>query len=295
MSGTPAAEVHIDLALVRALLEEQHPDLAKLPIEQFASGWDNMMFRLGADLVIRMPRRIVAVPLIEHEQNWLPQLPELPVAIPAPVRTGVAGCGYPWPWSVVPWVPGEAADLTPPMPGQAVHFVQFLRALHRPAPLTDALPINLHRGCRLADKVEGIVPRFERLSSVADVITPNIRAIWSAALAAKPSSHPVWLHGDLHARNVVVNNGMISAIIDWGDICAGDAATDLMSIWALFDDPAARQTALQEYGASADLVARAKGWVVLMAAILLDTSLQDEPRHAKMGADMFRRLEEDGF
>jgi aminoglycoside phosphotransferase (APT) family kinase protein len=293
MSGTPAAEVHIDTALVQALLAQQHPDLADLPIEPLASGWDNMMFRLSETLVIRMPRRAIAVPLIEHEQHWLPQLPNLPIAVPVPVRTGIAGSGYPWPWSIVPWVRGEAADLAPPAAEQAAPFAQFLKALHRPAPLTGYVPINLHRGCPIADKVDGILPRFERLSSVTNVMTQHIHSIWNAALAAVPSQQPVWLHGDLHARNVIVDDGVIGTVIDWGDICTGDAATDLMSIWALFDDPAARRRALAEYGASPELIARAKGWVVTMAAILLDTGLQDEPRHAKMGMDMFRRLEED--
>jgi aminoglycoside phosphotransferase (APT) family kinase protein len=295
MPGTPAAEFHIDVALVASLLAEQHPDLADLPIEVLASGWDNAMFRLGTDFVARLPRRSVAVPLIQHEQLWLPTLLPLSIAIPAPVRTGTPGCGYPWPWSVLPWISGEAADLAPPTPDQAADLARFLKELHRPPAQADTLPKNPHRGCPLAEKVDGIAPRIERLSSVTDVITPTILGIWKAALAAAPSSQTVWLHGDLHARNVVVDQGRISAIIDWGDICTGDAATDLMSIWALFDDPSVRQTALHAYGADADLIARSKGWVIFMAAILLDTGLQDNPRHAKMGTDMFRRLEEDSW
>jgi aminoglycoside phosphotransferase (APT) family kinase protein len=293
MTGTPAAEVHIDAALARSLLAQQHPDLADLPITALASGWDNVIFRLGDSLIIRLPRRSVAVPLIEHEQYWLPKLPPLPIAIPRPVRMGVPGCGYPWPWSVVPWMSGVAADLKPPAPAQAALLARFLKILHVPAPLPANPPVNLHRGGSLAEKVDGIAPRLERLSTVTDAITPNILAIWKAAVDAPPSPQAVWLHGDLHARNVIVDDGVISAIIDWGDICTGYAATDLMSIWALFDDPDARQLALKEYGASADLVARSKGWVVCLAAILFDTGLQDEPRHAKMGADMFRRLAED--
>jgi aminoglycoside phosphotransferase (APT) family kinase protein len=293
MSGTPAAEVDIDTGLVRALLNEQHPDLADLHIELLASGWDNMMFRLGESLVIRMPRRAVAVRLIEHEQHWLPQLPDLPIAIPLPVRLGVAGYGFPWPWSIAPWVPGKAADLAPPAPDQSIHFASFLKALHGVVPVGEKLPANLYRGGPLAEKSEGLQPRFERLAKVSNVMTPQIYAIWNAALAAPGSQQPVWLHGDLHARNVIVDGDVISAVIDWGDICTGDPATDLMGIWALFDTRLARSRALAEYGASSELIARAKGWVVAMAAILLDTGLQDEPRHAKMGADMFRRLEED--
>ena len=96
----PAAELDVDEALVRALLEEQHPDLAGLPLRLVANGWDNVLFRLGDDLVVRLPRRELAVPLVEHEQRWLPELaPRLPLPIPAPVRVGRPGAGYPWPWA----------------------------------------------------------------------------------------------------------------------------------------------------------------------------------------------------
>jgi aminoglycoside phosphotransferase (APT) family kinase protein len=293
MSGTPAAEVHIDTALAQALLEQQCPDLASLSIEPLASGWDNVMFRLGTEFIIRMPRRAIAADLIEHEQYWLPQLQHLPIAIPTPLRAAKPGLGYPWPWSIVPWIDGEAADLAPPEAEQGICFALFLKALHCSVPVAGDLPVNPHRGCPLADKIDGLMPRFERLATVSDVMTPHIHSIWNTALAAPRCEQPVWLHGDLHARNVIVDKGIITAVIDWGDICTGDAATDLMSIWALFDDPHVRKQALVEYGASADVTARAKGWVVMMAAILLDTGLQDEPRHAKMGADMFRRLKED--
>src|SRR5690348_13129260 len=103
VQGIPPPDWHIDASLVRDLLEEQHPDLAHLPIEPFASGWDNKMFRLGEDLVVRMPRRAAAVSLLAREQRWLPELaPRLPLPIPAPVRAGTATARYPAPWSVLP-------------------------------------------------------------------------------------------------------------------------------------------------------------------------------------------------
>jgi aminoglycoside phosphotransferase (APT) family kinase protein len=293
MSGTPLAEVSIDEALIRSLLREQHPDLAHLPLQFWESGWDNVLARLGDELLVRLPRRAVAMPLITHEQHWLPALPPLPIPIPLPIRTGEAGCGYPWPWSIVPFVPGEAADISAPLPAEAARLALFLKALHQPAPASGEVPINLHRGGALADKADSLMPRLARLKTATTAITPKILALWDAGLAAPPSTEAVWLHGDLHARNVIVDAGRIAAIIDWGDICTGDPATDLLSIWALFADRAARQTALSVYGASAELTARAKAWVVMMAAILLDTGLHDNERHAKMGADMFARLEAD--
>ena len=116
MTGNmPAAEVDVDVDLVRRLLTSQHPDLAELPIELVTNGWDNVMFRLGDDLAVRVPRRASAVPLIEAEQQWLARFaPSLPVPVPAPVRSGVAGDGYPWPWSVVPWFEGRPFAPDPP-------------------------------------------------------------------------------------------------------------------------------------------------------------------------------------
>jgi len=106
----PAAEVHVSLDLVRRLLAAQQPDLAHLPLEVMANGWDNLICRLGRELAVRLPRRAMAAELIVHEQRWLPVLaPRLPLPIPVPVRVGRAAPGYPWPWSVVPFLPGQAA------------------------------------------------------------------------------------------------------------------------------------------------------------------------------------------
>src|SRR5437762_13473462 len=113
--NTPAAEVAIDDALVRGLLNEQLPDLSGLPLVRLAEGWDNVIYRLGDELTVRLPRRRLAAALVEHEQRWLPQLaPGLPLAIPAPVGIGRPGRGFPWSWSVCPWLPGVVAQQVPP-------------------------------------------------------------------------------------------------------------------------------------------------------------------------------------
>ena len=111
----PAAEVTIDTSVVRALLQEQHADLAHLSLIEVGEGWDNKLFRLGEDLAVRLPRRAASAALIEHEQRWLPRLsPRLPLPVPAPIRVGRPGCGFPWSWSVVRWFPGQSALLAPP-------------------------------------------------------------------------------------------------------------------------------------------------------------------------------------
>ncbi len=288
-AGTPAAEVATDAGLVRALLAEQHPDLAELPVQELAAGWDNAMFRLGDRLVMRLPRRAAAADLIAHEQAWLPQLAtRLPLPIPAPLRTGRPGCGYPWGWSVLPWLAGEAADEHPPADDQAARVGAFLRALHQPAPA--GAPINPVRGCPLRDRAAATAVRIERLSQATTFITPGLLALWHAALDAPIDAAPGWLHGDLHARNILVENGRISGIIDWGDITAGDPATDLSVVWMLFGSAAVRQQALEAYGpVSAATLVRARGWALAFGLILLDSGMVDNPRNAALGAQTLRR------
>ena len=241
-AGTPAAEVVIDTALVAGLLTDQHPDLAQLPLQVVDAGWDNALVRLGDRLALRLPRRAFAAPLILHEQRWLPLLAErLPLPIPAPCRIGAPGRGYPWHWSVAPWLAGDPADQHPPDPGQATRFAAFLRALHSPAP-ADA-PVNPFRGVPLPQRAAAMETRMQRLARTTTAITPAIRQIWDAAVRAPLDVPPTWLHGDLHPRNILVEQGCLSGIIDWGDITAGDCATDLAAIWMLFAAPQARDGA----------------------------------------------------
>jgi len=141
--AAPEAEIELSTEIVRSLLEAQHPDLARLPIVEAASGWDNVVYRVGEDLAARMPRRAMGALLAVHEQRWLAALaPGLPLPVPAPVRIGVPGVGYPWPWSIVPWFHGEEAAHAEPddWPDTAERLAAFLTALHRPAP-ADA-PVN---------------------------------------------------------------------------------------------------------------------------------------------------------
>lgn len=288
--GTPAAEHTIDRELVTTLLAEQHPDLAHLPVQVVDAGWDNALFRLGDHLAVRLPRRAAAAALVEHEQTWLPRLAaRLALPVPAPYRIGMPAHGYPWRWSVVPWLPGSPADQHEPHASQAQPFAAFLRSLHVPAP-ADAPP-NPFRGVPLRQRAATVEERMQRLARTTDLITPQIRHIWQAAVHAPLDVPPTWIHGDLHPRNVLVENGAITGIIDWGDITSGDRATDLASIWMLFADPHARQAALAACGDLSDAtLQRAKGWAVLFGMMLLDTGLVDNPRHAAIGERILRRV-----
>jgi aminoglycoside phosphotransferase (APT) family kinase protein len=291
--GTPAADIAIDVSLVRALLAEQHPDLAALPLHPAASGWDNEMLRLGEQLCVRLPRRAAAASLLLNEQRWLPLLSEtLPLPIPVPLRIGRPSAIFPWSWSVVPWLAGSPADLVEPAPGQAVSLAEFLRALHQPAP-ADA-PRNPVRGCALADRAAALNLRTARLQSRTTLFTAAVRSVWEEALSAPIDIEPTWIHGDLHPRNVLVEEGRVSAIIDWGDMAAGDRATDLACIWLLLPGADLRRRAMDCYGPmSAHTWARARGWAVLLATLFVDTGLAGDPRFMAIGERSLRHVVED--
>lgn len=229
----PDAEVAIDASVVRNLLREQHTDLASLPLIEAGEGWDNKLFRLGEDLLVRLPRRQASATLIEHEQRWLPVLaPRLPLRVPTPVRVGRPGCDFPWSWSVTPWFGGETAAALTGNHGEAlaVQLGEFLTALHQPAP-ADA-PSNPFRQS-LASRSDAFLERLQRCGEHIER-APTL-LVWEAALAAPVWSGPsIWIHGDLHPANLVMNAGRLSAVIDFGDLTAGDPAVDLSIAWMLW-------------------------------------------------------------
>lgn len=287
----PVAEHAVDEALVRTLLEDQHRDLAALPIEFLAEGWDNTLWRLGDDLVARLPRRALGATLVDGEQRFLPTIAaRLPLPIPVPLRVGVPGRGYPWRWSVVPFLKGTPAidDVPVWRRGEATRFGTFLRALHTPA-APDA-PANPFRGVPLAARDDSVVDRLVDLGDLVD--RDVVRATWAAALAAPPWSRPaVWLHGDLHPGNVLADSGRIVGIIDFGDLTAGDPATDLAGVWLLFDREDV-DAALRAYGdVDAALVARARGWATLFGLLLASAGLEGRPEYVAAGLATLAHLE----
>src|SRR5215831_2732829 len=192
----PAAEVDLSAQLVRALLAEQHPDLADLPVELLTNGWDNAIFRLGDALVVRMPRRQIGARILLNEQRWLPVLASrLPLPVPAPVRIGQPGHGYPWAWSVAPFLPGEPASGTMAYDPReaAVAVGGFLGALHVPAP--PEAPANPVRGVPLVDRDSLFADNLRTLDGQVD--RTAVLRVWDAALTApRWDRAPVWLHGD---------------------------------------------------------------------------------------------------
>ena len=294
----PAAEVEVSADLVRRLLADQHPDLARLPVKFLANGWDNELYRVGDELVTRLPRRALGAQIIKNEQRWLPGLASrLPLPIPYPERTGVPACGYPYSWSVVPYLPGvPAAQAGSFDPAEAAAAVGgFLGALHVPAP-ADA-PSNPVRGVPLAERAGAFAANLALLTGQAGQDHADwdaVLRVWDAVLAAPGyGGPPVWLHGDLHPANILVNNGQVSGVIDFGDITAGDPAGDLSVAWMLLplDGQARFWSAYQAGGGAAGgtgvrvddaLRARAKGWALHLAIVFLAHS-EDNPVLLQIG------------
>jgi aminoglycoside phosphotransferase (APT) family kinase protein len=251
----------MDDELVRSLLKAQHPDLADLELEEVVGGWGNQMWRLGEDLAVRMPRTDGAPELLRNEHRWLPDLAaRLPLPVPTPQRLCEPSDRFPEPWLITTWVHGVPAEHAPITdPAAADVLADFLQALHTEAP-ADA-PVSDRTGLPPGLGFEEIQEYVGRRD--------EIRAVWEDAVAAPAwDGPPVWLHGDLHPANVVVANGTLTGVVDFGEVCAGDPANDLAAAWILLPDGAADRF-FERYPADEATVRRARGWAVTRALFLI--------------------------
>ena len=243
-------------------------------------------------MAIRLPRRSATVLSLQHEQKWVAVIAKnLPLPVPSPMRRGKPDSQYPWPWSILPWLRGKTADLVPLNPDQGKSLAGFLSALHVPAP-ADA-PKHPSRGVPLIQRAASVEERMHRLEPKTSLINSMVWRAWESALQAAQDEPSTWIHGDLHPRNVLVEGGTLSGIIDWADIAAGDRATDLASIWMLLPTVESRESAISEYGnVSSATWLRAIGWAILLGGLLLETGLMDNPVHAKIGEVTLQRIAE---
>jgi aminoglycoside phosphotransferase (APT) family kinase protein len=264
-----ADEVDTDAALVRQLLAAQFPHWADLPIESVEPrGTDNALYRLGNDMVVRLPRRERTVGTLEKERAWLPRLaPSLTLAVPIPLAEGRPTEDYAWTWSVYSWLEGEnaTADRLADLERAATDLARFVAALQRIETTGGPGPgeHNFFRGEALAERdaaVRASIPALRR-----DIEVVAVTAAWDAALSAPEwNGLPVWIHGDLDSRNLLAMDGRLSAVIDWGSLGVGDPACDVMVAWKVLsaDSRDIFRTALSLDDAT---WARGRGWALSQA------------------------------
>jgi aminoglycoside phosphotransferase (APT) family kinase protein len=228
-----AGEIAISDETVRQLVNQQFPSWTSATLERLPrSGTDNQLFRLGDDLLIRMPRIEWAAASAEWEYEWLPRLTEyLRTPIPAPVALGRPGEGYPWHWTVAPWFEGQTPTPAILDPEEwAVSLGTFVRDL-RTVPGMDAPAKSEGRGAPLAS-LDDWVRTWTTRADASEVDPDAVLAVWRDAVDAPAwDGEPAWFHGDLHDGNLLVRDGRLIAVIDWGAAGRGDPAVDLNAMW----------------------------------------------------------------
>jgi aminoglycoside phosphotransferase (APT) family kinase protein len=254
--------VRIDVPLVRRLVAAQFPqwaDLAVAPVE--SAGWDNTIFRLGSELAVRLPRRRVSAEHVSTEHQWLPVLaPQLPLPVPVPLGRGVPGGGYPWHWTVCPWLAGEVAALTSDtdLDRAAMSLAAFITSLQAIDPVGGS--VHEFRGLALAARDDNTRACAAVLQHSLDV-GPALR-VWAAALAVPPwAGQPVWMHGDLHPANLLVEDQELSGVLDFGLLGVGDPACDLMVAWTYLAADS-RDVFRGALAADDTTWSRARGWAL---------------------------------
>ncbi|GAA0433565.1 aminoglycoside phosphotransferase [Acrocarpospora corrugata] len=273
----------IDAGLVKRLVATQFPQWSALPVTPVeVDGWDNRTYRLGERMTTRLPTAAGYAPAVDKEHRWLPVLaPSLPVAIPEPVAKGFPGEGYPFNWSIRGWLDGETASLDriDDLPEFATSVAGFIVALQR-IDTTGGPAAGEHSFYR------GVSPAHyddetRRTLAVLDgrIDTARASAVWDAALQATWSGPPVWFHGDLAGGNLLVRNGRLAAVIDFGTSGVGDPACDLVITWTMFSGQS-RNSFRSAVGQDPGMWARARGWALWKALITLAEDIDRDPKRA---------------
>lgn len=268
-------------ALASRLVAAQFPRWAGLPVAPVEpGGWDNITFRLGADMSVRLPSAEQYALQVNKEHRWLPVLAgQLPLPIPEPLARGVPGCGYPWPWSVCRWLEGSpaAAGGVANLGQFAADLAGFLAALYRidaeggPPPGEH----NFFRGGPLT-----VYDGETRRAIVAledEIDTGRAMQVWEAALGAPWHGSPVWVHGDVSVGNLLVGRGRLSAVIDFGCSGVGDPACDTAIAWTFFTGES-RKVFQARLPVDQATWARGRGWALWKALIVLASALNDDTK-----------------
>jgi aminoglycoside phosphotransferase (APT) family kinase protein len=284
---TSNPRVPIDAPLVRRLLAAQFPQWAELAIRPVdRPGWDNRTFRLGDDKKVRLPSAARYAEQAAKEHRWLPRLAAmLPLRVPMPLALGEPGEGYNWPWSVQTWLDGGPATLerVDDLRQLAADLAQFLVALQQ-VPADDGPLAGAHsffRGGALSSYDAEMRRGLAVLRAELDVAAAI--AAWDAALASQRLGQPVWVHGDVAAGNLLVRDGRLHAVIDFGCCAVGDPACDLVIAWTFLAEEARAQFRTIVAADSATW-ARARGWALWKAVRVLSgdpagASALEQARH----------------
>lgn len=261
-----------DAALVRRLVGGQFPQWAALPLARVPEdGWDNSSFRLGETMKVRLPTAARYAGQVEKEQHWLPRLaPLLPLPVPRPLAVGAPGEGYPFPWSVQSWLPGTPSGSAriDDLRRFGAELAGFLRTLQS-IDVHEGPPAGAHsffRGGPLAVYDEETRRCLEALQGRID--TRAAVEVWEAALAAPWRGPAVWVHGDVAPGNLLVEDGRLSAVIDFGCCAVGDPACDLVVAWTLLSGDG-REAFRAGLAADEGAWARARGWALWKALLVL--------------------------
>jgi aminoglycoside phosphotransferase (APT) family kinase protein len=285
-----ADELETDALLVRRLLAAQFPEWAARAVARVPSaGTDNALYRLGEDLVVRLPRIHWAVGGVDKDLLLLPKLaPLLPVAVPVPLAKGEPAEGYPWTWGIYPWLRGENPPIggIPDAESLAREVADFVKALHRVDPAGGP---TARRGRPLAEvQDEDARDALAELKGMIEV--EAAAAAWNEALQAPPwTGPPVWVHGDLLAGNLLLEGGRLTGVIDWGGAGIGDPACDLIVAWALVPRDL-RPAFRAELGVDDATWARGRGWALSVGLIALPYYKETNPTLAATARHLIREV-----
>lgn len=264
--STADTRPHIDESLIRRLVDTQFPQWRNLPLRLLdPAGSDHVIYRLGEELSVRLPRHTGAIGQAGKEFQWLPRLaPHLPLAIPVPVGVGEPGLGYPWPWAVSRWLDGEVAtvETLEHSTRAATELAEFLSALQQctPADIPAATSQEDLTGGPLSDRDQATRAAIAEVDGVFDAAA--MTELWEAALSAPDwGRSPVWFHGDFHTGNLLTVEGRISAVIDFGGLGMGDPACDLMIAYTLLSAES-RAVFRETLGVDDATWLRGRGWAL---------------------------------
>jgi aminoglycoside phosphotransferase (APT) family kinase protein len=266
-----AGKFPMDAALAQRLVAAQFPQWADLPVTSVAAdGWDNWSFRLGDTMKLRFPSAEGYAEQTAKEAEWLPRLaPHLPLAVPVPLAVGAPGADYPWPWAVYRWlegVPASRAGVADPVQF-AREIAGFIVALQSIDP-TGGPPPGQHSFLRGAHPIAAYGEEARRAvdALAGEIDTRAAHDLLDAAAASRVAS-PVWVHGDIAVGNLLIRDGQLSSVIDFGCMAVGDPSCDLVLAW-VFLDGAAREAFRAALPPDAGLWARARAWALWKAALV---------------------------